>query len=92
VQAKTDAFASKDMMNDFMELTVQFALVTCFSVVLPVLTVLALISNLVEFRLIAWRQCFVVQRTHPEGAEGIGINLGNSIELAECRRNWILMH
>jgi len=72
VQAKCAAFESKDMINDFMELTVQFALVTCFSVVLPVLTVLAFVSNMVEYRLIAFRQLTVMQRPSPSGAEGIG--------------------
>jgi len=72
VQAKTAAFESKDLINDFMELTVQFALVTCFSVVLPVLAVLALVSNMVEYRLLAYRQLAVKQRAFPSGAEGIG--------------------
>ncbi|CAD7956604.1 unnamed protein product [Amoebophrya sp. A25] len=72
VQAKTDAFSSAAMLDDYMELTVQFAMVTCFSVVLPALTVLALLSNMIEFRVIAYRQLFVVQRVYPSGAENIG--------------------
>lgn len=71
-QAKCDPFSGVDMINDYMEATVQFGLVVCFSVVLPVLTVLALVSNLLEYRLIAYRQCYVVQRAHPAGADGIG--------------------
>lgn len=71
-QAKCDAFSGVDMINDYMEATVQFGLVVCFSVVLPVLTVLAILSNMLEYRLIAFRQCYVVQRAHPAGADGIG--------------------
>eukprot|EP00392_Amoebophrya_sp_AT5.2_P005851 g5861.t1 len=72
VQAKLDSFVASDMLNDYMELTVQFAMVTCFSVVLPALTVLALLSNMLEYRVIAYRQLHVVQRVYPSGAEGIG--------------------
>merc|ERR1719193_1364847 len=71
-QAKCDSFSGVDMINDYMEATVQFGLVVCFTVVLPVLTVLAIFSNMLEYRLIAFRQCYVVQRAHPAGAEGIG--------------------
>merc|ERR1719420_50206 len=59
VQAKCQSFEAKDLIQDFMDLTVQFALVTCFSVVLPVLTLLALVSNMVEYRLVAYRQLCV---------------------------------
>ncbi|CAD7922377.1 unnamed protein product [Amoebophrya sp. A120] len=72
VQAKLDDFVSSDMLNDYMELTVQFAMVTCFSVVLPILTMLALASNMIEYRIIAYRQLHVVQRVYPSGAESIG--------------------
>merc|ERR1711933_216584 len=47
-------------------------MVTCFSVVLPMLTVLALLSNMLEYRLLAYRQLRVVQRPLPTGSDGIG--------------------
>jgi len=72
LQAKTDSFKATDMVNDYMEATVQFGLVVCFSVVLPILTLLSIISNLFEFRLIAYRQSYIVQRVHPSGCDGIG--------------------
>jgi len=72
VQAKFEPFQSKDMINDYMSLTVQFGIVTCFSVVLPSLTMLALLTNLIKYRLIAYRQLCVMQRVYPTGSEGIG--------------------
>eukprot|EP00397_Hematodinium_sp_SG-2012_P018520 GEMP01018977.1.p1 GENE.GEMP01018977.1~~GEMP01018977.1.p1 ORF type:complete len:820 (+),score=171.04 GEMP01018977.1:146-2605(+) len=72
VQAKTDAFLGVDMISDYMDATVQFGLVVCFSVVLPVLTLFSIFSNMLEYRLLAYRQCYIVQRAHPTGCEGIG--------------------
>jgi hypothetical protein len=58
--------------DDFMELILSMGFIMMFSVELPVMTVLALVTNLVKVRLLAYRFAYLTQRTEPNGQEGIG--------------------
>eukprot|EP00397_Hematodinium_sp_SG-2012_P018370 GEMP01018815.1.p1 GENE.GEMP01018815.1~~GEMP01018815.1.p1 ORF type:complete len:651 (+),score=98.87 GEMP01018815.1:394-2346(+) len=72
IQSKCVVCDDEQLVDDYMSSVVQFGLVTCFSVVLPVLTLFSFLSNLVEYRLIAYRMSYIVKRPHPLGADGIG--------------------
>lgn len=61
------------MMEDFIELAVGFAMLTCFGVVLPFMGVLAFFSHIVEYRLMAYRMLNVTCRPFPAAADGIGV-------------------
>ena len=55
-----------------MELILSLGFVMMFSVVLPVMTMLALVSNMLEIRLLGYRMANVMQRAEPRGQEGVG--------------------
>jgi hypothetical protein len=58
--------------DDFMELILSLGFVMMFAVELPVMAFLALLSNMVEMRMLAFKMSYVHQRTEPTGQEGIG--------------------
>mmetsp|Transcript_32368 Transcript_32368/g.106846 ORF Transcript_32368/g.106846 Transcript_32368/m.106846 type:complete len:247 (+) Transcript_32368:591-1331(+) len=64
------------MMEDFIELAVGFAMLTCFGIVLPLMGVLAFVSHIVEYRLLAYRMLNVTCRPFPTAADGIGVWAG----------------
>ncbi|CAE8612814.1 unnamed protein product [Polarella glacialis] len=76
LQAKSPAYEylswGGSQMDDFMELAIGFAVLTCFAVVLPVMAVPALFCNIVQYRLMAYRMTAVTRRPSPVGAESIG--------------------
>merc|ERR1711968_365203 len=55
-----------------MELILSLGFVMMFSVVLPIMTLLALLSNMLEIRLLAYRMANVLRRAEPKGQEGVG--------------------
>jgi len=59
--------------EDFLECAITFALLTCFGQVLPQMSAMALIANVVEYRLPAFRMTMITCRPQPRGAEGIGL-------------------
>lgn len=59
-------------VEDYLELAIGFALFTCFGILLPLLSVFALLANLVEYRLLAFRMLHVTSRPMPLSADGIG--------------------
>jgi len=69
-QAKCSAYGGDT--DDFMELILGLGYVTMFSVAMPVMAFLAVLANLLEARLLAYRMVYVFQRTAPEPQEGIG--------------------
>lgn len=71
-------------VDDFMELAIGFALMTCFGIALPFMTVLGLLSHLVEYRLLAYRMTNVTCRPIPHGADGIGIWLSVFEHISEA--------
>eukprot|EP00931_Biecheleriopsis_adriatica_P057391 TRINITY_DN34035_c0_g1_i1.p1 TRINITY_DN34035_c0_g1~~TRINITY_DN34035_c0_g1_i1.p1 ORF type:complete len:867 (+),score=158.53 TRINITY_DN34035_c0_g1_i1:65-2665(+) len=77
VQAKSPDYAYQSwggsFSDDFMELAIGFAVMTCFSVVLPIVALPNFLSNMVEYRLIAYRMTAVTRRPSPRSSEGIGI-------------------
>eukprot|EP00931_Biecheleriopsis_adriatica_P044360 TRINITY_DN25377_c0_g1_i1.p1 TRINITY_DN25377_c0_g1~~TRINITY_DN25377_c0_g1_i1.p1 ORF type:complete len:201 (+),score=31.43 TRINITY_DN25377_c0_g1_i1:232-834(+) len=56
-----------------MELAIGFSLLTCFSVVVPSMSLPGLVAGIIEYRLLAFRMTTVTQRPSPCGAEGIGV-------------------
>ncbi|KAF4667585.1 Anoctamin [Perkinsus chesapeaki] len=70
LQAKTNSYGGTS--EDYLESSVQFGFVTCFSVVLPPIALLALLSNFIKYRLMAYRQCKILRRSYPAASEGIG--------------------
>ncbi|CAE8676338.1 unnamed protein product [Polarella glacialis] len=78
-------------MDDFLELAIGFAVLTCFAVILPVLAVPALFCNIVQYRLMAYRMTAVTRRPSPlcQGAESIGswMNIFQAISLLAVATN-----
>ncbi|CAE8652158.1 unnamed protein product [Polarella glacialis] len=76
LQAKSPAYeynsGGGSKTDDFMEPAIGFAVLTCFSIALPVMAVPALFFNIVQYRLMAFRMTAVTRRPSPRGAEGIG--------------------
>jgi len=68
-------------IDDFMQFAIGFALLTCFGILYPPLAMMALIANVVEYKLIAYRMVRVTCRPPPKGATGIGawLNIFKSI-------------
>lgn len=60
-------------VENFLELSIGFTLLTCFGIHLPSMSVIALCSHVIEYRLLAYRMAHVTCRPNPEGAEGIGV-------------------
>jgi len=56
----------------YLELMIQLGLVAMFSSILPSVAVIALVSNLIEVRVIAWKLIQICRRPAPVGQEGIG--------------------
>eukprot|EP00746_Dinoflagellata_sp_MGD_P015993 gnl/MRDRNA2_/MRDRNA2_135863_c0_seq1.p1 gnl/MRDRNA2_/MRDRNA2_135863_c0~~gnl/MRDRNA2_/MRDRNA2_135863_c0_seq1.p1 ORF type:complete len:852 (-),score=109.54 gnl/MRDRNA2_/MRDRNA2_135863_c0_seq1:186-2741(-) len=69
-QAACSAYNSET--DDMMELIMSLGFIMMFSVVLPELALMALVNNLIEIRLLAYKVCHVVRRADPKGQEGIG--------------------
>jgi hypothetical protein len=69
-QAKCPPYLSDT--GDFMDLVLALGFVMMFSVALPVMAFLSLLSNLVELKFLAYRMMNVQQRSEPRGQEGIG--------------------
>jgi hypothetical protein len=69
-QAKCPPYLSDT--DDFMDLVLAMGFVMMFSVALPVMATLSLISNMIELRFLAFRMMNVMQRSEPRGQEGIG--------------------
>jgi len=69
-QAKCPAYVGDT--QDFMELVLAMGFVMMFSVALPVMASLSLVTNLIEMKFLAYRMMNVQQRSEPRGQEGIG--------------------
>eukprot|EP00747_Dinoflagellata_sp_TGD_P064986 gnl/TRDRNA2_/TRDRNA2_154155_c0_seq1.p1 gnl/TRDRNA2_/TRDRNA2_154155_c0~~gnl/TRDRNA2_/TRDRNA2_154155_c0_seq1.p1 ORF type:complete len:363 (-),score=65.60 gnl/TRDRNA2_/TRDRNA2_154155_c0_seq1:84-1172(-) len=69
-QAKCPAFPGET--DDFIELISSMGFVMMFAIAMPLMPFLALLSNLVEIRLLAFRLTKINQRAEPLGQEGIG--------------------
>jgi len=69
-QAKCDEYVG--MSDAFMELVLGYGYIVMFSVAYPFMTVLAMLSNMVVVRILAYRVTFLEQRAFPFGQEGIG--------------------
>ena len=62
----------KGTAQEYLELMVAFALICLFGTVLPSMSVLLFIANLIEVRLLAYRYLKSTGRPYPSGAEDIG--------------------
>jgi len=60
-------------VENFLELSIGFTLLMCFGIHLPLMSVIALLSHIIEYRLLAYRMAHVTCRPNPDGAEGIGV-------------------
>jgi len=72
VQAKSQIYNEIMLVTDWTEQTLTFAFVACFSLVLPAIAPIALLTNLFEIRMVAHRNCFYLRRPTPNVAKGIG--------------------
>mmetsp|Transcript_40481 Transcript_40481/g.114935 ORF Transcript_40481/g.114935 Transcript_40481/m.114935 type:complete len:522 (+) Transcript_40481:3-1568(+) len=59
-------------VEDFLEVILCFAVLACFGIVCPWLTVFGLCAACGEYRLLAWRMTWVTARPFPQGSQGIG--------------------
>lgn len=62
-----------DSFPEYIQAVVQFAYVSCFSVVLPITPLICLINYLVQMRLDAYKVCKVRRRPLAEKTGGIGV-------------------
>lgn len=60
------------IVEDFLEVVINFALLSMFSVLVPMIAILAVPVNIMVFRLMAFRMTRITCRPEPHGAEGIG--------------------
>jgi uncharacterized membrane protein YhaH (DUF805 family) len=70
LQANSPSY--EDGIEDTMELILGFGFLMMFTTSVTVMPLLALLSNLVQIRLIAFRLSFANQRVPPRGQEGFG--------------------
>lgn len=113
-QAKCHQFAPYEYYSwggspceDFLELAIGFALLSSFGIVAPIMSVIALVSHIVEYRLLAYRMTNITCRPMPLGAEGIGtwqhvfeaismvavaINVGLAVFVMHPMRKWPSAH
>jgi len=71
-QYNFDAYESDALIEEYMELIMQFCFVTFFSGILPIIPLLAWVSNLVEIRSDAFKLLVLHRRIFPASATGIG--------------------
>lgn len=71
LQAKALPYNDIVKMNDWTEQVLTFALVACFSVVLPAISFVALLTSLLRMRIIAHRNALYLRRPLPRGSSGI---------------------
>lgn len=62
-----------DTFDDFAEMVLQYGLVTMFVAAFPMTPLLAIIENVIEIRVDAYKMCNLVRRPDPMGAEDIGM-------------------
>jgi hypothetical protein len=72
VEAQAKSIPNQDINDEYMEMMVSFALICLFGTVLPSMSVLLLIANLFELRLLAYRCVRSTAKPRPAGAEDIG--------------------
>lgn len=72
VQAKQLPYDVGMWMDDWTEQVLTFTFVASFNVVLPAISVVALLTNLLEGRMVAHRNTCYLRRSEPHGASGIG--------------------
>merc|ERR1719421_2358529 len=72
VQSKAWSYDTMMLMDDWTEQMLTFAFVACFNVILPAISLIALLANLLETRLVAYRNACFLKRPLPAGAKGIG--------------------
>jgi len=58
-------------IEDFLEVVLGFALMACFGMVRPVITVWVFLSQAIEYKLLAYRMTHVTARPYPTGSQGI---------------------
>lgn len=71
LQAKALPYNDVVKMNDWIEQVLTFAFVACFSVVLPAISFVALLTSLLRTRLVAHRNALYLRRPLPRGSRGI---------------------
>lgn len=72
VQSKAWDYGPVMLMDDWTDQVMTFAFVACFSVILPAISFIALLTNLIETRAVAYRNACFLRRPLPIGANGIG--------------------
>merc|ERR1712113_284366 len=61
------------MGEDFMDIAIAHALLSCFGIVFPMVASWAFVGNLILYRLYAYRMTHVTCRPYPQKADGIGL-------------------
>jgi len=72
LQSKLREYDDYLCMDDWTRNVTTFLLLLCFNVVLPVISVFVLLITMIESRVLAHRNCFLLQRPMPFGTPGIG--------------------
>jgi len=72
VEVQAKLLPAPGITDEYTELMVSFALICLFGTVLPSMSALLLVANLVECRLLAYRYLRSTARPRPSGAEDIG--------------------
>jgi len=102
-QAKMPSYDPEVAIADYLELITSLGLVMQFSIVMPLIPLLQLLSNLVEIRFSAYKMVSIYKRVEGRGAEGIGsweksiygitwlaliVNVGLGVFFMKPMRDW----
>lgn len=73
IYVKGDYDAEGGTLEDYLGSVILFGYTTMFISAFPLATVMALLNNYIEMRLLAWQLCYIYRRPMPRGAQDIGI-------------------
>jgi hypothetical protein len=72
IQSKCLDYHPAVQMDDWTDMIMTFAFLSCFNVVMPAIAPVALVTSLIHMRCMASRNCLSLKRPLPSGASGIG--------------------
>merc|ERR1719245_478697 len=72
VQSKSQDYDNVMKLDDWTENVLTFLFLSCFNVILPVISLLALLTTMFETRCLVHRNCCFLRRPVPVASAGIG--------------------
>eukprot|EP00746_Dinoflagellata_sp_MGD_P004810 gnl/MRDRNA2_/MRDRNA2_109293_c0_seq1.p1 gnl/MRDRNA2_/MRDRNA2_109293_c0~~gnl/MRDRNA2_/MRDRNA2_109293_c0_seq1.p1 ORF type:complete len:851 (+),score=96.41 gnl/MRDRNA2_/MRDRNA2_109293_c0_seq1:48-2600(+) len=72
IQSKCRDYEQSLQMDDWTDMVMTFAFLSCFNVIVPVIAPVALVTSIIHMRCMANRNCHVLKRPLPVCTSGIG--------------------